>query len=93
MLEIALVGSLLICTLGWGGGGLRVTCSACRWPAVHWLGVSRACGPLARRSAGRRSTQARPRFGGVSKKRKQALQDPALAGSPSHYILICHYAN
>ena len=40
------------------GGGLRVTCSACRGPAVHWLGVLRACGPLARRSAGRRSTQA-----------------------------------
>ena len=39
------------------GGGLRVTCSACRGPAVHWLGVLRACGPLARRSAGRRSTQ------------------------------------
>ena len=68
--------------LGLGGGGLQVTSSACRGPAVHWLGVSRACGPLARRSAGRRSTQARPRFGGVSKKRKQTLQDPALAGSP-----------
>ena len=46
MLGIALVGSLLICTSGWGGGGL----------AGHLLGVSRAGGPLARRVAGLRST-------------------------------------
>ena len=82
MLEIALVGSLLICTSGLGG------------LAGHMLGVSRAGGPLARRVAGLRSTGsafrgpavhpsktplwrglqetkaglARPRFGGVAKK-------------------------
>ena len=44
MLEIALVGSLLICTSGLGG------------LAGHMLGVSRAGGPLARRVAGLRST-------------------------------------
>ena len=37
-------------------GGRRVTCSACRWPAVHWFCVSRAGGPLACRVAGLRST-------------------------------------
>ena len=53
----------LLCVSGAGGsvalrdGGRRSTGSACRWPAVHWLGVSRACGPLARAVAGRRATQ------------------------------------
>ena len=47
MLGIALVGSLLICTSGWGGGGGL---------AGHLLGVSWAGGPLARRVAGLRST-------------------------------------
>ena len=56
VLGMALVCSLLICSSGRGG------------LAGHWLGVLRAGGPLARCFAGRRSTQARPRFGGVAKK-------------------------
>ena len=39
-----------------GGGGLRVTCSACRGPAGHLLYVTGAGGPLVLRVAGRRST-------------------------------------
>ena len=56
MLGMVLVRSLLICTSGLGGGGLRVTCSACRGLAGHLLCVSGAGGSLALRDGGRRST-------------------------------------
>ena len=74
-------------------GGRRVTCSACRWPAVHWFCVSRAGGPLACRVAGLRSTGSGcrgpaghpdPALAGSSRmeiRARRALQDPALAGS------------
>ena len=67
MLGMALVRSLLICSSGLGGGGLAGHWLGVSRGAVHWLGMPRAGGPLARCVAGRRSTQARPRFGGVAK--------------------------
>ena len=76
MLGMALVGSLLICFLAWGGG-LRVTGFACRGPAVHWVGVSRAA--VHWLGVPRAGGPARARFGGLSKN--------------GNYILICHYAN
>ena len=66
VLGMALVCSLLICSSG--RGGLAGHWLGVPRGAVHWLGVLRAGGPLARCFAGRRSTQARPRFGGVAKK-------------------------